>query len=68
MGNASIATSPSQFASEVGPGAFEAHDDIACCIVEPIQAEGGDNHFRAEFEFMRQLATVALNERLPRLM
>jgi len=24
-------------------------DDIAAIIIEPIQAEGGDNHFRAEF-------------------
>ena len=24
-------------------------DDIACLIVEPIQAEGGDHHFRGEF-------------------
>jgi L-lysine 6-transaminase len=24
-------------------------DDIACIIIEPIQSEGGDNHFRAEF-------------------
>ncbi len=24
-------------------------DDIACIIIEPIQAEGGDNHFRPEF-------------------
>jgi len=30
--------------------AFAAHpDDIACIIIEPIQAEGGDNHFRPEF-------------------
>ncbi|HEV2361889.1 MAG TPA: aminotransferase class III-fold pyridoxal phosphate-dependent enzyme, partial [Acidimicrobiales bacterium] len=30
--------------------AFEAHPhDIACFIAEPIQAEGGDNHLRAEF-------------------
>jgi len=30
--------------------AFAANpDDIAALIVEPIQAEGGDNHFRAEF-------------------
>jgi L-lysine 6-transaminase len=30
--------------------AFEAHPaDIACFIVEPIQGEGGDNHFRPEF-------------------
>ena len=24
-------------------------DDIACIIIEPIQGEGGDNHFRSEF-------------------
>ena len=24
-------------------------NDIACLILEPIQAEGGDNHFRKEF-------------------
>ncbi|MCG6964786.1 MAG: L-lysine 6-transaminase [Acidobacteria bacterium] len=24
-------------------------DDIACMIIEPIQGEGGDNHFRPEF-------------------
>ena len=27
----------------------ERRDDIACVILEPIQAEGGDNHFRPEF-------------------
>ncbi len=27
----------------------ERRDDIACIIIEPIQGEGGDNHFRAEF-------------------
>lgn len=25
-------------------------DDIACLIIEPIQGEGGDNHFRPEFQ------------------
>jgi L-lysine 6-transaminase len=30
--------------------AFEDNpNDIACFIMEPIQGEGGDNHFRAEF-------------------
>ncbi|KDE98643.1 L-lysine aminotransferase [Mycolicibacterium aromaticivorans JS19b1 = JCM 16368] len=30
--------------------AFEAHPhDIACFIVEPIQGEGGDRHFRRQF-------------------
>ena len=32
-------------------------DDIACLIVEPIQGEGGDNHFRGEF--LRQLRVLA---------
>lgn len=32
-------------------------DDIACLIVEPIQGEGGDNHFRPEF--MRKLRQLA---------
>jgi L-lysine 6-transaminase len=35
----------------------ERKDDIAAIIIEPIQAEGGDNHFRAEFlRALRQLA------------
>ena len=30
--------------------AFDAHpNDIACFIAEPIQGEGGDNHFRPQF-------------------
>jgi L-lysine 6-transaminase len=32
-------------------------DDIACLIVEPIQGEGGDNHFRGEF--LRKLRILA---------
>jgi L-lysine 6-transaminase len=35
----------------------ERKDDIACIIIEPIQAEGGDNHFRPEF--LRALRQVA---------
>ena len=32
-------------------------DDIAAIVIEPIQGEGGDNHFRAEFhQALRQLA------------
>lgn len=35
----------------------ERRDDIACIIIEPIQGEGGDNHFRSEFlAQLRQLA------------
>lgn len=38
--------------------AFVEHrDDIAAIIIEPIQGEGGDNHFRPEFlQALRQLA------------
>lgn len=36
---------------------LENKNDIACLIVEPIQGEGGDNHFRKEFfQQLRQLA------------
>jgi L-lysine 6-transaminase len=31
-------------------------DDIACIIIEPIQGEGGDNHFRKEF--FHELRTI----------
>ena len=32
-------------------------DEIACLIIEPIQGEGGDNHFRTEFfQELRRLA------------
>jgi len=39
-------------------GAFaERKDDIACILLEPIQGEGGDNHFRPEFlRALRHLA------------
>jgi len=37
---------------------FELYpDDIACILLEPIQGEGGDNHFRQEFhQGLRDLA------------
>ncbi|RNC84622.1 MAG: L-lysine 6-transaminase [Balneola sp.] len=37
---------------------FKTHkDDIACILIEPIQGEGGDRHFRPQFhEALRQLA------------
>ncbi len=35
---------------EQARAAFAAHPhDIACVLVEPIQGEGGDNHFRPEY-------------------
>lgn len=35
----------------------ERGDDIAAMIIEPIQGEGGDNHFRGEF--LRELRRIA---------
>ena len=36
--------------------------DIACLILEPIQGEGGDNHFRPEFH--RELRRICDNEEI----
>jgi L-lysine 6-transaminase len=35
--------------AQIERAVLEHRDDIAALIVEPIQGEGGDNHFRAEF-------------------
>ena len=34
---------------EIREAFADRKDDIAAIIIEPIQAEGGDNHFRTEF-------------------
>ncbi len=39
----------SQAIEEAKQQFIERRDDIACIIIEPIQGEGGDNHFRREF-------------------
>jgi L-lysine 6-transaminase len=45
-------------ALDMAKNAFaERKDDIACILIEPIQAEGGDNHFRPEF--LRALRDLA---------
>ncbi len=42
---------------EIKQAIHENPDDIAALLIEPIQAEGGDNHFRPEFfESLRELA------------
>lgn len=38
-----------QAVDEIKKALVENKDDIACFIMEPIQGEGGDNHFRREF-------------------
>lgn len=46
-----------QAVAEIEAAVAKHGDDIACLIVEPIQAEGGDNHFRPEFlKELRRLA------------
>jgi L-lysine 6-transaminase len=48
-GTADLAAAEAQ-ALAAARAAFEANPhDIACFIAEPIQGEGGDNHFRPEF-------------------
>ena len=38
-----------QAMTEIKQAIADNKDDIACVIIEPIQGEGGDNHFRKEF-------------------
>jgi L-lysine 6-transaminase len=44
-----VAAAEQQSLEEIERAFADNPDDIAAIIVEPIQAEGGDNHFRAEF-------------------
>ena len=46
-----------QAVEEIKRAFVERQDDVAAIIIEPIQAEGGDNHYRPEFmRALRQLA------------
>jgi len=46
-----------QAIDEIHSAFKENPDDIAAIIIEPIQCEGGDNHFRAEFlQKLREIA------------
>lgn len=47
-----------QAIDEIKKAITDNKDDIACLIMEPIQGEGGDNHFRKEFfEQIREICT-----------
>ncbi len=35
--------------AQIGQALLQHRDDVAALIIEPIQGEGGDNHFRPEF-------------------
>jgi L-lysine 6-transaminase len=46
-----------QAVAEIERAVAERKDDVAALIIEPIQGEGGDNHFRPEFfRRLRELA------------
>ena len=47
-----------QSLSEIKQAILDNPDDIACIILEPIQGEGGDNHFRDEY--LVQLKEITL--------
>ena len=43
--------------AQIQQALVDHRDDVAALIIEPIQAEGGDNHFRPEF--LRRLRQIA---------
>lgn len=52
-----VKTLEKQAIDEMKQAFFEQKDHIAAIIIEPIQGEGGDNHFRPEFlKKLRELA------------
>lgn len=48
--------------AEIERAIAEDGDRIACLIIEPIQGEGGDNHFRAEF--FHELRRITLDNEM----
>jgi L-lysine 6-transaminase len=48
-GEREVAAEEERARAEIAQAFADHPDDIAAILVEPIQAEGGDNHFRAEF-------------------
>jgi L-lysine 6-transaminase len=52
-----VAAAEARAVAEIEEAVARYGDDVACLIVEPIQAEGGDNHFRPEF--LRELRRLA---------
>ena len=52
-----VAAAERQAVAEIERAVHQNPDDIAALIIEPIQGEGGDNHFRGEFlRALRELA------------
>ncbi|RKO71578.1 L-lysine 6-transaminase [Sphingobacterium puteale] len=48
--------------AEINHAIHDNPNDIACIIIEPIQGEGGDNHFRKEF--FQQLRQICDNNEI----
>jgi L-lysine 6-transaminase len=57
MDLAAIEAAEAEAVAAIEAAVAQHPDDIACLIVEPIQGEGGDNHFRGEF--LRKLRVLA---------
>jgi L-lysine 6-transaminase len=54
---ARVALAEQDALTQIRAAVQEDPDEIACLIIEPIQGEGGDNHFRSEFlQALRDLA------------
>lgn len=54
---AAVKSAEQESINEIKTALMENPDDIAAIILEPIQGEGGDNHFRREFfETLRTIA------------
>lgn len=51
-----------QAIAEIHAALEQNPDDIAAIIIEPIQSEGGDNHFR--YEFLKQLRQICNDHEL----
>lgn len=52
-----VAAAEDRVEEEIRTACADRRDDIAALIIEPIQGEGGDNHFRPEF--LRRLRSLA---------
>ncbi|MFQ6678686.1 MAG: L-lysine 6-transaminase [Fidelibacterota bacterium] len=56
MDEPAVIEAETQSVAEIKAAIVDNPDEIASLIIEPIQGEGGDNHFREEF--FRQLRTI----------
>lgn len=57
MDEARVAAAEAEALAAIEQAIAQDPDDIACLVIEPIQGEGGDNHFRGAF--LKSLRTLA---------